>query len=112
MYAYERVEDGSEYLKNILRHYDFWKESYHREEETLVLQGSDYIDDCKHSMLSRVGFTIFMLSIVEAYGGGATVNNFATSILMIANSKGTKRCNYNPFWKAFTNDLHELARGE
>ncbi len=76
-----------------------------------MLQGADYNDDCKHSMLSRVGFTIFMLSLVEAYGGGATANNFATSILMIANSKGTKRCNFNPFWKVFTKDLQELAKG-
>jgi hypothetical protein len=52
-----------------------------------------------------------MLSLVEAIGGGATVNNFATSIMMIANSKGTKSCNYNPFWKVFTQDLHELAKG-
>ncbi len=98
-------------MKNILRHKRFWGPSYDKNEETLVLSGADYVDDCKHSILSRVGFTIFMLSLVEAYGGGANINNFATNILMIANVKGTKNCNYNPFWKAFTKDLHELAKG-
>ncbi len=79
--------------------------------ENMIITLNIYNDDYKAAIISTIGATIFIFSILEAFDGSATFDNEAAWVAMLVDDHGTKHKGFNECWKKYTEELIALAKG-